>query len=292
MKRLPFIANLVYETPWAILPSILSEIARIYEAHVSRKTLDIPAIEAALGRPLERERREAPYELRDGIAVIPVEGTIAKRMDTFSKISGGTSVESIASAFRKALADDEVSAIVLKVDSPGGSVDGVFELADLIRSGREAKPIHSLAYGTMASAAYLIGSAAQSIYASDVATAVGSIGVAALYRDRSDPKTTEVYKGKYKRLLSGPLTEEGRAHMEGQVDYFYGLLIDAIARKRGVPSDEVLKRMSTEVNDLFIGEQAVEAGLVDGILPLDRLIASLSEFGLRDNGQSGQGEKV
>ena len=275
-KRLPLVGRIVYDSPWAIQPAMLSEIVRIYESHVNGEDLDIPAIEAALGRPLEREFRETPYDLENGVATIPIEGTIAKRMDTFSQISGGASVEGIASAFRAAMADDQVDSVVLKVDSPGGEIDGIFELADLIYQARTIKPVVALAYGTMASAAYLIGSAASSVYASDIATAVGSIGVAAVHRDHSDSRTTEVYKGEYKRILAGPLTEKGRLHLEDRVNYFYGLLVDAIARNRGVTSEEVLKKMSTEVNDLFVGDQAVEAGLVDGILTLDRLVSKLS----------------
>jgi hypothetical protein len=86
--------------------------------------------------------------------------------------------------------------------------------------------------------------------------------------------TTEIYRGKYKRLVTdGPLSEEALRHMEGKVDYFYTLFIDAVARFRGVTAETVLTTMSTDVNDIFIGQQAVDAGLIDGIAPFDAAVS-------------------
>jgi signal peptide peptidase SppA len=278
MKMLEYVGQFIDGYPWAITAPMMHQISRIYHDHLEGKTPDIKAIEAQLGRPLTNEPQKG-YETVDGIAVISVTGVIAKRMNLFMEISGGRSIELLAQDFRDALADPTVRAIMLKVDSPGGSIDGIFEFADLIYESRIVKPIVALAYGAMASAAYLIGSAAQEVYASDVATQVGSIGVVATHRDTSKIDessgvvTTEIYRGKYKRLVtSGSLSEEARTHMEDQVDYFYSLFIDAVARYRGVSADTVLTTMSTDVNDIFIGQQAVDAGLVDGILAADRVI--------------------
>ena len=275
--------QLINGAPWAITPEMLSEIHRIYEDHRAGRTPDIAAIEAQLGRSLKNEQKD--YEIIDGVAVISVAGVIAKRMNLFMEISGGISIEKLTSDIKGAIADPIVRAIVLVVDSPGGSVDGVFELADLIYSARDTKPVVSLAYGTMASAAYLIRAAASAVYASDIATIVGSIGVVATHKDTSerDAKsgvvTTEIYRGKYKRIVTdGPLTEEGRMNMMEKVDYYFSLFVNEIARFRGVSADTVLTAMSTEVKDFFIGRQAVDAGLIDGIATLDSVInLALSE---------------
>ncbi len=275
--------QLINGAPWAITPEMLSEIHRIYEDHRAGRTPDIAAIEAQLGRSLKNEQKD--YEIIDGVAVISVVGVIAKRMNLFMEISGGISIEKLTSDIKSAITDPLVRAIVLVVDSPGGSVDGIFELADLIYSARDMKPVVSLAYGTMASAAYLIGAAASAVYASDIATVVGSIGVVATHKDTSerDAKsgvvTTEIYRGKYKRIVTdGPLTEEGRMNMMEKVDYYFSLFVNEIARFRGVSADRVLTAMSTEVKDFFIGQQAVDAGLIDGIATLDSVInLALSE---------------
>lgn len=269
--------QLINGTPWAITPEMLSEIHRIYEDHRSGRIPDISAIEAQLGRPLKNEQKD--YELIDGVAVISVAGVIAKRMNLFMEISGGISIEKLTSDIKDAIHDPLVRAVVLVIDSPGGSIDGVFELADFIYRSRDEKPVLALAYGTMASAAYLIGAAASAVYASDIAAAVGSIGVVATHRDRSerDAKsgvvTTEIYRGKYKRIITdGPLSDEGRMSMAEKVDYYFSLFVNEIARFRGVSADTVLTVMSTEVKDFFIGQQAVDAGLIDGIATLDQII--------------------
>jgi capsid assembly protease len=276
---LNLIGQFINGTPWAITPDMLTEIRRIYFDHLGGKEPDIAAIEAAIGRPLKNDQPET-YKTIDGVAVITANGVIAKRMNLFMDISGGISIEKLTAQFKEALADPSVRAIAFVIDSPGGSVDGVFELANLIFESRDIKPIVSLAYGVMASAAYLIGAAASRIYATDVATVVGSIGVVAVHEDRSAKDAgsgivkTEIYRGKYKRIITdGPLTEEGRLSLEEKVDYYYSLFINDIARFRGVSPETVLSQMSTDFTDSFIGQQAVDAGLVDGIETLDSVIA-------------------
>jgi signal peptide peptidase SppA len=272
-----FIGKLITGTPWAITPEMLQMICRIYDNHCSGNTPDIKAIEAELGRPLRNEQK--PYAIIDGVAVIYATGVISKRANLFMEISGGVSIEKFTADFKAALADPMARAILLVIDSPGGAIDGGFELADLIYNSRSQKPSISLAYGTMASLGYLIGAAASKVYATDVASIVGSIGVVSVHRDTSqqDAKsgviTTEIYRGKYKRIVTGgPLSEEGRMNMEEKVDYYYSLFINEIARFRGVTSETVLTKMSTDVTDYFIGQQAVDAGLIDGIAAFDSAI--------------------
>jgi len=290
-------------TPWAITPAMLDEIHRIYDLHAEGKTPDIKAIEAQLGRPLDNKAPKE-YETVNGVALVPMSGVIMKRADIFTQISGGCGIEGVASMFKQALGDPQVRGIILVVDSPGGTIDGIFEFADFIFQSRDDKPCAALAYGCAASAAYLIAAACSKVYASDIATEVGSIGVVFTHHDRSEQdaksgvKKTEIYRGKYKRMVpNGPLTEEAVAHIEGKVDYYFTLFVDEVARFRGVSPETVLSAMSTEVNDLFIGDQAVAAGLIDGIVPLDTLIEQVSapssqrRPGVRNQGTSLKSSK-
>jgi len=272
------IGKFINGTPWAITEQMLHEIDRIYLDRLDGKKADIPAIEAVLGKPLNNDR-PAGFENVNGVAVIDVTGIISKRMNLFMQISGGVSIEKLTADFNAALEDPSVKSIILKIDSPGGTIDGVFELAEIIYNARDKKPSIALAYGTMASAAYLIGSAASRVYATDVAAVVGSIGVVYAHRDTSAQEkasgvvTTEIFRGKYKRIISsGPLTDEGRMSIEEKADYYYSLMIDAIARYRGVTSERVLTDMSTDVTDYFIGEQAQAAGLIDGIANINQAV--------------------
>ena len=119
----------------------------------------------------------------NGIAIIPVVGTLVKRAGAIDAASGLLSYTAIETMIMEAATDPAVGGILLDVDSPGGEVGGVFDLADLIREAREAKPVYALADDAF-SAAYLLASAADRIYLSQTG-GVGSIGVIAVHVDES-----------------------------------------------------------------------------------------------------------
>lgn len=270
----------VVNSPWAIEPGKLQEIAGIYATHLRGDKIDIAAVEARIGKPLANDPQA--YEVLDGVAVIPVDGVMAKRANLMMQISGGTSTQLIGRDLRMAAADPAVHSIVLHIDSPGGTVDGTQTLADLVAEIGQSKPVVTLAHGTMASAAYWVGSAASRVYIADTTTLVGSIGVVATHVDISGAevargvKTTEIVAGAYKRVASqyAPLTKAGRAAMQDQVDYTYSLFVNAVAQQRGVGADQVLSDMAD--GRVFQGQQAIDAGLVDGVSTLDQLVALLN----------------
>lgn len=273
----------IITSPWAIQPEKLVEIRGIYETHLRGEKIDIKAVEARIGKPLDN--RPGGYEVVDGVAVIPVDGVIAKRMNLFTQVSGGVSTDLLARDLKAAIDDPSIRAIVLAIDSPGGTVDGTVDIARLVFESRGVKPIVAYTDGTMASAAYWIGSATDKVYIGNDATLVGSIGVVAMHQDVSRAeeqrgiKTTEVYAGRYKRIASqyAPLSEEGRAYLQDRVDYLYSVFISAVADNRGVRVEKVLKDMAD--GKVFSGKQAMEAGLVDGVATLDALIADLKSGG-------------
>lgn len=267
---------------WAIHPTKLIEIQNIYSDHLSGKRADIAAIESKLGKRLDNSR--PAYTVDSGVAVVPINGVIAKKMNLFAEISGGTSSQLTAIALNHAVNNPDVHSIMLSIDSPGGTVDGTQMLADVVRSIRQGgKPIVTLAGGSMCSAAYWIGSAAAAVYIEDGTTAVGSIGVVTSHTDISGAesargiKTTEISAGKYKRISSqyGPLSEEGRQTIQDQLDYTYSLFVDAVAVNRNVPASAVIANMAD--GKVFIGKQAIDAGLVDGVMTYEALIVKLNQ---------------
>ena len=271
----------VLNQPWAIVPDRLEEIHAIYCARLKGEEPDVAAIEARLGRPLGNEPQG--YEVRDGAALIPLRGVLGQRMNLMSNMSGGTSTELFARDVRQALEDPAVRSIVLMVDSPGGSVAGTQSAAEVVRSARGKKPTVAYVEGLMASAAVWIASAADQVVLDSGSAQVGSIGVVATHTDVSKReealgiKTTEIVAGKYKRAASqyGPLTETGRATIQDQVDYLYGLFVADVAANRGVSTEKVLEDMAD--GRMFIGQQAVDAGLADGISNLETLISTLNQ---------------
>lgn len=288
----------VLTSPWAIMPEKLVEISGIYSTHLKGDKIDIKGLEARIGRPLEN--RDQGYEVVDGVAIIPVYGVIAKKMNLFQAISGGVSTEMLARDIREALADGSVKSIILEIDSPGGAVDGTEDIAKVIYESRGSKPIVTLGTGVMASAAYWIGAAADKMYIGNKTTAVGSIGVVATHGDYSEAnsrdgvKITEITAGKYKRIPSEneALTDEGRAVIQDRVDYIYSVFVDDVAKFKGVSVETVLKDMAD--GRVFLGQQAIDAGLVEGISTLEGLIEMLSNDSLNitDNVTAGKSEAI
>lgn len=265
---------------WAIIPDKLVAITNAYERHMLGQAVDLKAIEASIGKPLGSAPQD--YEISNGVAIVPIMGTIARRANLFSDISGGASSDLIARDLRAAAANRQVSSILLHIDSPGGTVAGTQQLADIVREVGAVKPVIALADGTMASAAYWIGSAAQAVYIADTTTEVGSIGVATVHRDVSGAeaqrgvKTTDIYSGKFKRIATSyaPLSEEGKSSIQDYIDYLYGQFVDAVAKNRGVSADKVLSDMAD--GRIFVGQQAIDAGLVDGVATAEQLITRLA----------------
>jgi len=257
--------HMVQDRAWALHPAKLEEVAVFIERRLSGEHL---APEGAAGK--SGNRAEQSYEVRQGVAVLPLYGVLDKRMNLMLRFSGGTSTELFARDFRKALDDPRVEAILLDIDSPGGAVDGTKELADLVYGSRGQKPIIAYANGLMASAAYWIGSAADQIVAMDTAE-VGSIGVAMMHYDYSAQddqlgiKRTSITAGKYKRIASDekPLSKEGKEYLQSLVDDYYGLFLEAVGRHRNVDPETVHDKMAD--GRIFIGKKALKARLVDVI---------------------------
>jgi signal peptide peptidase SppA len=262
----------IINAPWAITPDMLSEVQNIYARHLRGEKIDLDALSASTGINFASEPKG--YTVDNGVAVLPIDGVIAKRMNLFSKISGGVSSELVGRDFLAAMADRSVEAIVLAIDSPGGTVDGTPELAQLIHEARGVKPILACTDGMMCSAAYWIGSAADQVFISSEVAMVGSIGVVAKHLDVSKAeekqgiKTTEITAGKYKRAASqyGPLTEEGKAQIQEAIDHVYAVFVEDVARNRGTDVAQVLSAMAD--GRVFHGSQAINAGLVDGVSTL------------------------
>lgn len=269
----------IVTSPWAIMPEKYQEICAIYETHLRGEKIDLAGVEQRLGRPLANEQRS--YELVDGVAVLPIDGVIAKRMNMLTRVSGGASTQFLETQFRQALADPGAHSILLSIDSPGGAASGIQELATLIAGARGTKPVAAWTDGLMASAAYWLGSAADQLFISGDTTMVGSIGVVTKHVDVSQAeerlgvKTTEIYAGKYKTLgsMHRPLDDDARAELQMMVDAIYKVFVDAVAANRGVDSQAVLDTMAE--GRIFLGRNAIDAGLVDGVATLDQVIADL-----------------
>lgn len=268
-------------SPWAITDAAFEQILSVYHRHARGELPDIKAIEANLGRPLRNEQK--PYLTVNRNAIVSMSGTLAKKMNLFQAVSGGSSTEVLKSQLAKAFDDQDVDRILLDTDSPGGSVEGIQELAHFIFENRNTKPVWAISNEFMASGAVWVGAAAERVILASPTTQIGSIGVIAMHTDETKRETelgytnTIIKAGKWKAARNSykALGKDEHDYLQAQIDEFYRLFVEDVALFRDTPTKTVLDQMADA--RMFIGRQAIDAGLADEIATLDDLVASVVE---------------
>jgi len=270
--KLERIIRKVFSEPWLITSAAHASIVSLIEGKLNdtvERYVDRPGTDL-FDEPLPQ------MEIKDGIAVIPVHGVMGARLGMIEKSCGAVGVEDIA-ADLQAASQANVKAAILHFDSPGGTVGGTPELADCIAAC--GVPVYAFTDGLMASAAYWAGCSANGIFATSSAE-VGSIGVYLPHVDKSKAFEAMGYQvrvfkaGKYKAagFPGTSLTEDQSSEMQAGVDKIYSMFTAHVRNHRGNIADETMQ------GQCFMGQDAVDAGLVDEIVPsLAYLIASLKK---------------
>lgn len=289
--RFPRLRAAVVANPWAIMPERLEAIVEVLERRIEGVRLSAEEIAALKGErapngilalhPVARTAGTAGGKPQL-VAVINIFGIIAQHAHEVDDISGpgGTSTERVGRSFTRAIDDTAVKAVVLNIDSPGGNVFGVQELADRIFKARGSKPIVAQVNSLAASAAYWIATAASEIVMTPSGQ-VGSIGVYALHEDLSEAaklagvKFTFVSAGKYK--VEGhpfePLQDEARQAMQQRVDEYYNTFVGAVARGRNTKPAAV--RNGFGEGRLVSARAAMPERMVDRVATLDQTLQRL-----------------
>lgn len=230
-----------------------------------------------LGSAMGEDGRRRKYAVANGVATIPIVGSLVNRGAWIGAYSGMVSYEGIAAQLRDAAADPEVSAVLLDIDSPGGEATGMFTVAEQVRALADQKPVTAFVNDMAASAAYGIASAATEIVVSPTSV-VGSIGVVLTHLDRSGEleqkgvKATLIYAGAHKVDGNpfGPLSDAVQADLQNEVMKFYDQFVGLVARGRGGMTEEAVR--ATEART-FVGQDAIDRGLADRIATLDAVLA-------------------
>lgn len=260
--------------------AIEPECYRRWAAEVRAQAQDPAFIEKA--HAAEAVARLAPGKRSVGdIVVIGLSGFITQKPSLFTMLFGGTSTEELTATIRAAMLEPSVGAVVLNVDSPGGTVSGVQEAAAAIRAMRGAKPFVAVANPLMASAAFWIGAQADEVVASP-SSITGSIGAMVVYVDESKAlemaglSVEEITHGRRKGERSGlkPLTAEARAAIQAQVDYYGTAFENDLAKGRRVPVSTI--RANYGEGAVFTAKDALAAGIVDRIATLDEVLGQLA----------------
>lgn len=223
-----------------------------------------------------RPKAAEPYVASRGIAVVPVRGLLTKRSH-FAEWFGWATYDGVEQAMHLLAADDEVSAVVLDIDSPGGMAYGAGAAAAAIRG--LGKPVLAYVDPLAASAAYHIASAASEIIMAP-GSAVGSIGVAMM---TSKPVQPDMMGDRWFEFTSSnadnkrpdPEGEAGQAEIARELDEIEAAFIADVAAGRGVSVDQARARFGQ--GGVFFGASAIEAGLADRIETRRDFFAGVTE---------------
>jgi signal peptide peptidase SppA len=245
---------------------------------LNRPLLLAPHALPLLRAPQSLVARSGSTSCNARIAVVPVLGPMVKRGSFLDSLFGFGNYEDVQARFDAAVADAGIDAILLEIDSPGGEAAGAFDLADRIFAARGTKPVWAMANDSAFSAAYAIGSAADKLFLTRTG-GVGSIGVLAahvdqsVYDEKQGVKVTTITAGARKNDFNAhePLSEDAAGFLQAEVNRLYSMFVDTVARNRGITPDTVC---ATEAG-LFFGEDAVKAGLADGVGTVESTVQSL-----------------
>lgn len=297
---LPLVADRFLNTPLLIDPA---KAATIYGVLSGRIGADIPLdlgdvdaeaveFEVSTGGPTPQATRfrgahrtaRGDFSLlrREGsVAMIDITGSLVNRGAWVGASSGLTSYEGIGALVDQARTDDEVKAVILDINSPGGEATGMFGVSEKVRALAAVKPVIAVVNDVAASAAYGIASAATEIVISPTSF-VGSIGVVMVHIDHSGEmkqkgqKATIIHAGarKVDGHPFGPLSSDVKANLQAKVDVLYDRFLETVEAGRG-------ERLSAEAArdteaEIFIGQQAIELGIADRMGTFDAVLEELS----------------
>ena len=264
MTDLPYLASRLYGTPLLIARPKLEVILGVVARKLAGDALATPPptnVDAGMAGGLQ---------FQDGIAILPVLGTLVRRASYIGAASGLTSYHDIEAMAEAAFADPEVRAVLLEIDSSGGEAGGVFDLAQRLRqlAQTSGKPLWAIADEAALSAAYAIACAADRLWLTRTAE-VGSIGVVAVHVDESvaDAKAgmsyTFLHAGAHK--VDGhphaPLPAPVAADIQADIEQLHDQFIALVAGFRRLTPEAI---RDTEAR-VYRGEAALQAGLADQI---------------------------
>jgi len=216
----------------------------------------------------------------DKVAIIPIYGEITMGDGTLS--SKGVTPTKLRKYFEQACEDSSIKAVVLEINSPGGSVVASEEIAELVKKCKKEKPVVAWLGDIATSGAYYVASSSSYIVA-DKASITGSIGVISIFPEYSGLlkkigiNVTIIKAGEYKDFASGfrPMREEEKEMMQSVIMEIYEEFIREIAENRNL-SEEYIKKLAE--GKIYSGKQAKEFGLVDEVGSKEKAIKKACEL--------------
>lgn len=279
-RKYTHVAKAVLNVPWYIRSTEGSIIAAIVRGRIAgERFAEAEIAERVQAARAQQGPRQGPAS--GPVAIVPIYGVVMPRANVMTEMSGGTTVEFIRAVMEDALRDKDVAAVIGEFDSPGGSVEGIEELATWIRDMRGTKPMVAVVNTMACSAAYYLAAQFDEIVASP-SSLTGSIGVFMEHvefskQDAAEGVTTTIVQQpatKHDINDSSPLTDAALGHIQQIVDDYYVQFTSAVAKGRGVTPQAV--REGYGQGRELTARRAQTAGLVDRVDTLDSTIRRLA----------------
>lgn len=279
--NLPHLAQRLFNTPLALHPRKAEVVMAALTDRFGLTRIQSMSDWDDEDDPFSRQARDTGYDVVEGIAIIPIQGTLVQKLGTLRPYSGMTGYDGIRACFLRALNDSEVKAICLDIDSPGGEVAGCFDLVDEIYAARGSKPVWAILSESAYSAAYALASAADKIIVPRTG-GVGSVGVIVMHVDWSQKikndglQVTIITYGDRKAESNPyePLSETARKAIQSDIDEMGRLFVSTVSRNRGITEKTV---RDTEAA-CFLGADGVQLGLADRVASPDAAFRDLLQL--------------
>lgn len=279
--NLPHLAQRLFNTPLALHPRKAEVVMAALTDRFGLTRIQSMSDWDDEDDSFSRQARDTGYDVVEGIAIIPIQGTLVQKLGTLRPYSGMTGYDGIRACFLRALSDGEVKAICLDIDSPGGEVAGCFDLVDEIYAARGSKPVWAILSESAYSAAYALASAADKIIVPRTG-GVGSVGVIVMHVDWSQKikndglQVTIITFGDRKAESNPyePLSETARKAIQSDIDEMGRLFVSTVSRNRGITEKTV---RDTEAA-CFLGADGVQLGLADQVASPDAAFRDLLQL--------------
>jgi signal peptide peptidase SppA len=230
------------------------------------------------------EYRESLVSVHGDVAVINITGSLVNGSTGYvGQMMGVTGYDDIKAALGWSLQQPNVKGILYNVSSGGGEVAGVDALSQTIAKVSKLKPSATFTDGGMNSAAAWLGAASGYVVSSPTAV-VGSIGILSVHMEHSKAleysgrKVTLFRAGTHKALANPyePLSDSAKQALQEQADTLYAVFLGRMADNRGLSKDVADAKFGQ--GRVFVGQQAVAAGLVDEVGSLETAMAKVKQL--------------
>jgi ClpP class serine protease len=265
----------------AVLPRLNLNGANLVDS--AGNVLDAEQMKTEASSYGRRDSEYREYDLYDGVAVLPIVGTLVNSISSIQPYSGMTGYRGIITRMRQAMNDPEVKGVMLDMDTPGGEVAGCFDTAQMLRSMAEeaGKPLWAMANDMFCSAGMAIASAASHRLITQTAI-VGSVGVLMAHYnyekqlEEQGLDVTLIHSGMHK-VEGNPyqtLPKHVQAKFQGETDQLRAEFAALVAPGVGMSVDAVL---ATEAAT-YRGQEAIDVGFADELVNSHQMIQHFSDY--------------